>query len=782
MAAEDGGYELFVKSELEKLCDKLVQKYQVDVRHASEKSRDQVVLGQNLQPISHSASGVFSTASIKSKIADDPFQPDRLDLSTATAYSMGSLSSLDLGGGSKQTVAQHNWAAMTAKLMDRFLIPESESEEEVASYVKEDILALRAPWKTSLRQHALKREKADNVKSPLLRRQTHRMKDAAMDGSCLQPLVRRPSSKIQILDPAAVPLLPFCTFGGFLARLNQGRTLSVFFMCYTGEPRITWSLLGVLFIVWDMITIPLELFDNEELSSLLLVVGRVSFGYWLLGMPLHAVFGIEIDGHLEMRPRVLLKKYWRSWFGVDLMVIGIDAGLMLVELLSDSVPAGARSARFLRTLRLLRLLRLLRVAKLQRELTKLANNFLSTYAFMVMRIVSGLLMILTVNHIIACCWFGLGRWTLVEDGSSWLLDAGIADAGLADSYATSVHWALTQFTPATNNVAPVNFMERFFAVWVILLAMGTFSSFISSITATVTTLMASRAEQFKHHSSLVRFFNDRNLSTDTYSKINDVLRRQGMYDVRLKERDVKLLQDVPEHLKVMLHEEMFMASLTSLCIWKRWRHEEDLLIHRQICHLAMVEHIASPGNDAFMPGTECTQVYLLDQGSMGYIARQFSNLESEIVSPGQVLCLPCLWAEWLHRGRLTANGGTTAYYNGIDCDKFCGLVKQHGNPLWQYLQIYGILVVSEIEHMDAEDIFVTDLPLGEAKMDDIATRAGRFANLVNSRQESENVSLVATLAGIGHTPSQPSHRQSSRTSTVRSQDQNAPAVIVSAEM
>ena len=82
---------------------------------------------------------------------------------------------------------------------------------------------------------------------------------------------------------------------------------------------------------------------------------------------------------------------------------------------------------------------------------------------------------------------------------------------------------------------------------------------------------------------------------------------------------------------------------------------------------------------------------------MGYIARQFATFEAEFVSPGQVLCLPCLWAEWLHRGRLTANGGTTAYYNGINCEKFCSLVKQHGNPLWQYLQIYGILVIGEID-------------------------------------------------------------------------------------
>ena len=31
---------------------------------------------------------------------------------------------------------------------------------------------------------------------------------------------------------------------------------------------------------------------------------------------------------------------------------------------------------------------------------------------------------------------------------------------MADSYAVSIHWALTQFTPATNNVAPVTVAER----------------------------------------------------------------------------------------------------------------------------------------------------------------------------------------------------------------------------------------------------------------------------------------------------------------------------------
>ena len=53
------------------------------------------------------------------------------------------------------------------------------------------------------------------------------------------------------------------------------------------------------------------------------------------------------------------------------------------------------------------------------------------------------------------------------------------------------------------------------------------------------------------------------------------------------------------------------------------------------------------------------------------------------------------------------------------------------------------------EHMDAEDIFVTDKSLGVEKMDDIAARAGRFAEIVRSRHGSQKTSFMATLGAIG---------------------------------
>ncbi|CAE7210229.1 CNGA1 [Symbiodinium pilosum] len=573
-----------------------------------------------------------------------------------------------------------------------------------ASYVK-DILALRGPWKTALQPTACLKKQQSKSFHALPVRASQRMKDAWMDNGCLQSLVLPPNSKLQIM----------------------------------------WSVIGSLFIVWDLITIPLELFDIQHMINFLVTVGKFSFEYWVIDMPLHLIFGVEIDGRLHGGLRAVQYGYFRSWFTIDCIVISVDAALIALQDIQGTIalvlrqevknighdrlgylpeklelfkqlvtdtplqdpllqvrdlkskqgctdaqplyrmePEGGdqavydgtrglyqsqqgshfnqncgdyptnaltmplarrhenatqpdnrnqtttgnhpkslaesspvRSARYLRTLRLLRLIRLLRVAKLQQELTLLANNFLSAYAFMVMKVVSGLLMILAVNHLIACCWYGLARWTLEESsGGSWLTNAGVDTEDFANAYAFSIHWSLTQFTPATNNIAPVNFYERFFAVWVILLAMGTFSSFISSITTTVSTMRASRAEEFKNHSLLVRFFTERNLSVDLFGKVSENLKKQGAYGIRLRETDVRLLKGVPDRLKVVLHEEMFKSSLMSLGFWRHWRHPDDEAFCRQVCHLAMQEHVATPGADAFTPGQECEEVYIIEAGSM----------------------------------------------------------------------------------------------------------------------------------------------------------------------
>ena len=90
---------------------------------------------------------------------------------------------------------------------------------------------------------------------------------------------------------------------------------------------------------------------------------------------------------------------------------------------------------------------------------------------------------------------------------------------------------------------------------------GVFSSFISSITSTVSSLRTYRQEQAKKQAQLLRFFNERNLSIDLYGRVQEIVRKQGLFEVRLNEQEVTLFKGVPERLLILMHEEMHLPAL-----------------------------------------------------------------------------------------------------------------------------------------------------------------------------------------------------------------------------
>ncbi|CAE7589521.1 KCNH2 [Symbiodinium natans] len=596
------------------------------------------------------------------------------------------------------------WADFVSKLLMRDALFDPDDELCRPMLLGQDLLKMHPSWNIAFQEASRIASRGQNFRTTIMTAaSTLRMNDALRDeDSHLQRLVVGPRSMFQLF----------------------------------------WSIIGSIFIIWDLVTIPLEMFDVPKFIEFLSEVGKVSLTYWALDMPTNLIFGREIKGKLEMRPSVLLRLYLKSWFALDVVVIFIDVMLLVLE---GILSAGFRSARFLRTLRLLRLLRLVRVAKLQQALSLVANRLLSAHAFMVMKVVAGLVMILAINHLIACCWYGIG--TVELDGKSWIVQAEIGSE-FTEAYAASIHWALTQFTPATNNIAPDNALERFFSVWVILLAMGVFSSFISSITSTVSSLRTAREEQFKQQSKLLRFFNERNLSIDLYGQVQESIRKQGVFEVRLKEADVNLIQNIPERLKMQLHDEMFASPLYCLGMWPTWSQTRDQPFFRNLCHQGMTENVATPTQDAFMSATSCTCAYVLQSGSMRYLAKQKTNSQimdmiRQKIDPSAVLCLPSLWADWQHRGRLTAEYGT-CYYIKIDAEKFCSIATQYGGPLWQYLQIFGILLIGAVDNRDELGMWVSDLGFEENELDRIVMRAQRIAAIMNAHADGEI--LVASSA------------------------------------
>lgn len=501
------------------------------------------------------------------------------------------------------------------------------------------------------------------------------------------------------------------------------------------KQQMIWSTVGAIWIVWDLITIPLGLFEDDDFIRLMSTVARVSFVYWFFDIPVHFFFGIEKRGKLEMRPSVLAKHYLRGWFWVDVMIVALDATLILVEALRDMGVNSTifRSARFLRTLRLLRLLRLLRVAKLQQELMILANSFLSTHAFMVVKICVGLVMMLMINHVIACCWYGIGTFDM--NGKNWIVQAEMESAPFGEAYAASMHWALTQFTPATQDIAASNAMERVFALLVILMAIGVFSSFITSITATMSSLRKARDDSNKTQMTLFRFFNQRNLSVGLYGKVEEALRLDGLASVRVKESEVPVLARMPERLRMQLHEEMYMSMVNVLGFWPDSAPDHQYF-YSNLCHTCISEEVCTQQQDVFMPGTDCKHVLVIETGLMHYFARNQANVltRNQEVQSEDVLCLPCLWADWQHRGRLTAGTGTS-YYGKVNADEFALLARKFGGAFWVHLQIFGILLISEIENRDERSSInehITDIQMSKDELQRMKSRAETYVAILQA--------------------------------------------------
>lgn len=80
-------------------------------------------------------------------------------------------------------------------------------------------------------------------------------------------------------------------------------------------------------------------------------------------------------------------------------------------------------------------------------------------------------------------------------------------------YTTSLHWSLTQFTPASMEVVPTNAPERTYTSCVIIFALVIFSSFVSAITGSVTALQQARERSLRNQMLLRRYLSERGVST-----------------------------------------------------------------------------------------------------------------------------------------------------------------------------------------------------------------------------------------------------------------------------
>lgn len=463
----------------------------------------------------------------------------------------------------------------------------------------------------------------------------------------------------------------------------------------SARPRMVWEMMGVPILAYDLVLIPMQVFDLPP-SAFTDLMSWTTMLYWSIDIIATFFVGYYSEaGKLIMNPQKIIIRYLCTTFWLDLFIVSIDWVLVVAGSVASSAFEAmgiARIGKLLRILRIFRVLRLLRLRKLRRIIHVIQDRIDSEYLSVVLNICKNLTCIIAASHFVACLWYFVG--TLKVPGyPSWVASYGLHKGhGWAYKYFTSLHWAVCQFTPGSMNVQPQNVPERAFSVGMLLCAMLVFSMFVSSLTNSMMTLHALSSRNARQLWLLRKFFRQNNVSRDLSVRImryvNVVLLPQ---QERVQHKDIAIFNLLSSHLRVELSTELHLPSLTIHPFFE-WFSRLSLPVMRRLCCVAVKRISLSRGDVLFGAGQKASEMFFPVDGQLTYIPKR-EGCDTVSVSKGQWCCEAVLWCPWVHHGVLRAS--VESELMALDAMKFREVITEHYIDMC-YAQSYGLAFVQAL--------------------------------------------------------------------------------------
>jgi len=418
--------------------------------------------------------------------------------------------------------------------------------------------------------------------------------------------------------------------------------------------RMVWDLFGSVLLMYDIIVVPLIAFRLPSFT-VLTAISFIATIYWIVDLPSNFFIGYYAEGVVEMRPARIALNYARTWLVLDITLVFFDCLYIVFDLMVSEGLGGRyhRFARVLRGLRVVRLVRVLRLMKFSDPVQMFLDGLQSNYLLLVVRIARSVSIIAIVNHVVACSWYALSRLN-EDDPMTWVRKAGIANnmsptwSEFRWFYTTSLHWAFCQFTPASMEVNPTNWRERVFAIVMVLFGLISFSSFVSTITSSLTEIKNLNVERVRQNRCLTQYFRENKVSVRVGTCIRHwILRNQKRPQHRIHEEDIPSLKGLPKSLHVQLHEEVFAPMLTVHPFFATFMFIDARRFSR-LCHYAVSEVMLLAEEELFVRGKSAKYMYFFIAGHVCY---HFESTQHTI-GGGQWACEIALWAPWVHRGTI----------------------------------------------------------------------------------------------------------------------------------
>jgi len=428
------------------------------------------------------------------------------------------------------------------------------------------------------------------------------------------------------------------------------------FICFpTSRWRMFWDIIGGVFIFYDLISIPLQLAFSVPETILMKVLSWLTLIYWTMNVFASLCVGYVHDGVAIMEPHRILVNYLKTWFLIDMVVILPDWTFVIVAAVQGDGQAMKQGSgvKLLRVLRLVRMVRLLRLVRL-RKLVQSVNDLIdSEYVSIVANIVKMIACLLAINHFIACLWFIMSKNLNRDD--SWVRKEGFEHQPWEYQYATSFHWSITQFTPASMSVQPQNLSERAFAIAVVVIALVVFSYLVGRIVSSISQLMGMKEDFHKQFWSLRRYLRQNNVETTLSIRIHKYLEHAWhQKKQKVSATDIKLITLLSEQL---YNELQCALTLPHMRVHPLLHHldVESSVTTQRLAKSAISGHALARDDWSFIAGEKATSVCFIVAGRLEYIRLDSQNQVNEIVDTEDWIAEPVLWTEsWFHRGGLIA--------------------------------------------------------------------------------------------------------------------------------
>lgn len=460
---------------------------------------------------------------------------------------------------------------------------------------------------------------------------------------------------------------------------QESRSKCEWCQCLVANPtsprRVAWDVLSICILTYDLFTLPLTVFDYDEIPATQ-VFRLITSVFWTLDIAVSFFVGYDVHGQLEMRPEMAAWMYVRTWFLADMLIVTLDWILLVIGMPTEAASVG-RLGKSLRVLRVVRLLRFLRIAKLAKLTEKMGNSVFSSGLFALFSISKWLMCLLLICHVVACSWYWVGsEWSTT---TSWLSQDDLPDS-MPHRYAMAFHWSFAQFTPATSPIHPKTLSEEVFNITLIFIGLVVFSSFLGTVTTTITALRARALEQAKQNTLFKQYVANNNVSWELGRRITNFAkqhhRRRGN---RIMEKDVYFLKGLPETLLIELRCQVNTPYLSRHPFFEHMKSMHPLSL-MFVCHLCCAEAQYVNGDELFFFHADATRMFFMVEGVLDYFAGPHeSTVSSAEFSTGQWVGEPTLWVRRRHTGRLVARNDADVVY--LESEKFRSVLAGRPNAL-----------------------------------------------------------------------------------------------------